>query len=75
MQNTTHTNYSSHTWDQSSSSGLFSPSKIPPMDSTTKPNLMNQQPSAGFDASDHTTGTKMMSSPQQSFGSSFRLVF
>ncbi|CAH8580701.1 unnamed protein product [Schistosoma haematobium] len=71
MQNTTHTNYSSHTWDQSSSSGLFSPSKIPPMDSTTKPNLMNQQPSAGFDASDHTTGTKMMSSPQQSFGSSF----
>ncbi|CAI2730097.1 unnamed protein product [Schistosoma spindalis] len=71
MQNTTHTNYSSHTWDQSSSSGLFSPSKIPPMDSTTKPNLVNQQPSTGFDAFDHTSGTKMMSSPQQSFGSSF----
>ncbi|CAH8601309.1 unnamed protein product [Schistosoma rodhaini] len=71
VQNTTHTNYSSHTWNQSSSSGLFSPSKIPPMDSTTKPNLMNQQPSTGFDASDHTTGTKIISSPQQSFGSSF----
>lgn len=70
-QNTTDINYSSHTWNQSSSSGIFSPSKMPPMDSTTKPNIMNQQPPTGFDTSDRTTGTKFMSSAQQSFGSSF----
>ncbi|CAH8581664.1 unnamed protein product [Heterobilharzia americana] len=70
-QNTPNANYSSHAWNQSSSSGIFSPSKIFPMDSATKSNLTNQQFPTAFDTSECSTGSKLMSSPQQSFGSSF----
>nr|CAH8856993.1 unnamed protein product [Trichobilharzia regenti] len=71
LQNT-NTNYSSQPWNQGTSSGIFSPSKLPSMDSTTKPNLTNQF-STAFDTPERTTSSKFMSSPQQSFGSSIRL--